>query len=125
MLPLLIDAAKTKETIFWEQTYGSRDSLMQRVSDPRHSPVHRCEPRTVGSSRRQRGIRDEIGSRPAGANFYPRVMTKGAFEAVLARSTKVQQDSLRNLYTLVRRGPDRSSMSIPYHGHSARSPRSR
>src|SRR4051794_9851090 len=33
MLPLLIDAARAMDPIYWAQTYGSRDSLMKQVSD--------------------------------------------------------------------------------------------
>ena len=34
MIPLLIDAARTMDTIYWEQAYGSRDSLLAQVNDP-------------------------------------------------------------------------------------------
>ena len=33
MLPLLIDAARTMDTIFWRQVYPARDSLLGAVSD--------------------------------------------------------------------------------------------
>ncbi|MEP6780544.1 MAG: Zn-dependent hydrolase [Gemmatimonadaceae bacterium] len=115
MLPLLIDAAKTMDTIFWQQTYGSRDSLMKSVSDTaiRHfidvnyGPWDRLDDNAPFVT--------EVGSRPPGANLYPRDMTKEKFEAVLARSKKPQQDSLKNLYTVVRHGPDSGLVSIPYH----------
>ena len=115
MLPLLIDAAKTMDTIFWQQSYGSRDSLMQAVSDTaiRHfidinyGPWDRLDDNAPFVT--------EIGSRPPGANLYPRDITKEKFEAVLARSKPAQADSLKNLYTVVRHGPDSSLVSVPYH----------
>jgi len=33
MIPLLIEAAKAMDPIFWQQTYGSRDSLVANVKD--------------------------------------------------------------------------------------------
>ena len=115
MLPLLIDAAKTMDTIFWQQSYGSRDSLMKSVSDTaiRHfldinyGPWDRLDDNAPFVT--------EIGSRPAGANLYPRDITKEKFEAVLARSKPAQADSLKNLYTVVRHGSDSSLVAIPYH----------
>ncbi|HEX2722699.1 MAG TPA: hypothetical protein VHM24_07245, partial [Gemmatimonadaceae bacterium] len=33
MLPILIEAAKAMDPIYWEQTWGSRDSLVNQVND--------------------------------------------------------------------------------------------
>ena len=33
MLPLLIDAAREMDTIFWQEAYASRDSLLEALSD--------------------------------------------------------------------------------------------
>ncbi|MEO7995882.1 MAG: Zn-dependent hydrolase, partial [Gemmatimonadaceae bacterium] len=115
MLPLLIDAAKTMDAIYWQQAYGSRDSLMQAVSDTgiRHfidinyGPWDRLEENAPFVT--------EIGSRPAGANLYPRDMTKEKFEAALAKSSKTKADSLKGLYTLVRQGPGDTLLAVPYH----------
>src|SRR5687768_17811592 len=34
MLPLLLDAARAMDPIYWAQTWGSRDSLLARTTDP-------------------------------------------------------------------------------------------
>src|ERR687895_1215285 len=34
MIPLLIDAARSMDAIFWQQAYGNRDSLLQSIRDP-------------------------------------------------------------------------------------------
>ena len=34
MIPLLIDAARSMDAIFWRQAYGNRDSLLQSITDP-------------------------------------------------------------------------------------------
>src|SRR5512132_986148 len=34
MIPLLIDAAREMDTIYWRETYGNRDSLLASLADP-------------------------------------------------------------------------------------------
>lgn len=115
MLPLLIDAAKAMDPIFWEQTYGSRDSLLAGVSDAgvrsfidtNYGPYDRLDNNAA--------FVPEIGPRPDGANLYPKDITKEEFEAAVAKGPKAHADSLKDLYTLVRRAPDRSLIAVPYH----------
>lgn len=115
MLPLLIAAARAMDPIFWEQTYGSRDSLMAMVRDTaiRHfidvnyGPWDRLNDNAPFVA--------EIGAHLPGANLYPHNMTKERFEAALAKSSKTHADSLKSLYTLVREGPDSTLVAIPYH----------
>jgi hypothetical protein len=115
MLPLLVDAAKQMNPIFWQQAYGSRDSLFATVSDPairrfidiNYGPWDRLDDNAPFVA--------EIGSRPPGANLYPKGMTKEQFEAALNGLPKVKADSLKNLYTLVRRGADGALVAVPYH----------
>src|SRR5215216_4820621 len=43
MIPLLIDAARSMDAIFWRQAYGSRDSLLDSIEDPatrRYAEIH-------------------------------------------------------------------------------------
>ncbi|HKY97580.1 MAG TPA: hypothetical protein VJL35_06970 [Gemmatimonadaceae bacterium] len=115
MIPLLIDAAKAMDPIFWEQTYGSRDSLFASVKD---EGIRRFIDINYGPYDRlneNEAFIPEIGPRPPGANLYPKDITKEEFEAALAKGPKAHADSLKDLYTLVRRGPDSSLIAIPYH----------
>jgi hypothetical protein len=115
MLPLLIDAAKAMDPIFWEQTWGSRDSLIATVNDPgvrrfidiNYGPYDRLD--------NSAPFVPEVGPRPEGANLYPKDITKPEFEAALTKGPKAHADSLKDLYTLVRRAPDSSLIAIPYH----------
>jgi hypothetical protein len=115
MLPLLIDAAKAMDPIFWEQTWGSRDSLIATVNDPgvrrfidiNYGPYDRLDNNAP--------FVPEVGPRPEGANLYPKDITKPEFEAALTKGPKAHADSLKDLYTLVRRAPDSSLIAIPYH----------
>jgi len=115
MIPILIDAAKAMDSIFWLQTYGSRDSLMANVNDAgirrfidvNYGPYDRLDNNAP--------FIPEVGPRPAGANLYPKDMTKEEFEAAVAKGPKAHADSLKDLYTLVRRAPDSSLIAVPYH----------
>jgi hypothetical protein len=115
MLPLLMDAARQMDAIYWQQSYGSRDSLLAMTSDPEvrrfidinYGPWDRLEDNSPFVT--------EIGPRPEGANLYPKDITKADFEAALAKATPAQADSLKSLYTLVRRNADRSLVAVPYH----------
>jgi hypothetical protein len=115
MLPLLMDAARQMDAIYWQQSYGSRDSLLAMTSDPEtrrfidinYGPWDRLDDNAPFVT--------EIGPRPEGANLYPRDITKAEFEAALAKATQKGADSLKSLYTLVRRAPDRSLVAVPYH----------
>jgi len=115
MIPLLIDAAKAMDPIFWQQTYGSRDSLIAGVQDEgirrfidiNYGPYDRLDNNSP--------FIPEVGPRLEGANLYPKDITKPEFEAALAKGPKAHADSLKDLYTLVRRAPDSSLIAVPYH----------
>ncbi|HEX6748471.1 MAG TPA: hypothetical protein VF092_14330, partial [Longimicrobium sp.] len=115
MIPLLIDAAREMDAIFWMQTYaGSRDSLMARITDARmrqyvdlnYGPWDRLE--------NDQAFVPGVGAKPEGSNLYPRGMTKAEFDAEVARGG-ARADSLKGLYTLVRRDPAGRLMAVPYH----------
>lgn len=114
MIPLLIDAAKEMDAIFWQQAYGNRDSLLASVSDP---AVRRYVEINYGPWDRLEGNQPFIegeGPKPKGANYYPRDMTKEEFEAAVQAGPAARADSLRSLYTLVRRDASGRLTAIPY-----------
>jgi len=113
MLPLLVDAAREMNGIYWMQAYGNGDSLMRSLSDPaareladiNFGPWDRLDnnvPFVAG-----------VGPKPAGANFYPHDMTRAEFERAVAAGD-ARADSLKSLYTMVRRGADGSLEALPY-----------
>lgn len=114
MIPLLIDAARAMDPIFWDQTWGSRDSLLATVNDEgvrrfidiNYGPYDRLDNNAP--------FIPEIGPRLPGANLYPKNITKEEFDAAVAKGPKAHADSLKDLYTLVRRGPDSSLIAVPY-----------
>jgi hypothetical protein len=114
MIPLLIDAAREMDGIFWLQTYGDRNELMQSIGDPR---VRRFAEINYGPW--DRLANDEVfvrgaAARTEGANLYPHDMTKAEFDAAVAQGGP-RADSLKSLYTLVRRDAAGHLVAIPYY----------
>jgi hypothetical protein len=117
VVALLIDAADAMNPIFWQQAYGSRDSLMSLIGD---EATRRFAEINYGPWDRLAGNEpfvDGVGAKPDGANFYPADITREEFEsAVAAGGEGVGSDgaALRSQYTLVRRGADGSLRAVPY-----------
>jgi hypothetical protein len=113
MVPLLIDAAREMHGIYWQQAYGSRDSLLQAISDP---DTRRLADINVGPWDRidnNAPFVPGVGAKPAGANFYPRDMSKEEFERTV-QGGGARADSLKSLYTMVRRDASGHLVAIPY-----------
>jgi len=110
MIPLLIDAAVEMDSLFWLQSYGERDSLLNTISDPN---LRRFVEINYGPWDRLDGNEPFIhgvGPKPNGANFYPDDITKEEFETAAA-----ERSDLRSLYTMVRRDSLQALVTIPYH----------
>lgn len=113
MLPLLVDAAREMHGIYWMQAFGSRDSLLRNVPQ---ADARRLAEINVGPWDRldnNAPFISGIGRKPAGANFYPRDMTKEEFEREAAGGGP-RADSLKSLYTMVRRDASGRLVAIPY-----------
>ena len=114
MLPLLIDAARVMDGLFWRQSYGDKDELMGRITDPN---LRRYIEINYGPWDRLAGNEpfvEGIGPKPPGAQFYPADMTKDEFEAAAAMSPEAGE-SLKSLYTVVRRDQNGKLVTVPYH----------
>ena len=115
MIPLLIDAAEAMDEIYWNQAFGSRDSLLRALRDD--PAARRFAEINYGPWDRLANDRPfvaGVGEKPPGANFYPRDMTKGEFETVVAGADRARADSLKSLYTLVRRDAAGKLVTIPF-----------
>jgi hypothetical protein len=108
MLPLLLDAAKIMDELYWQQAYPQKDSLLTAVKDDaakkfimiNYGPWERLAENT--------SFIEGIGAKPAGGNFYPLDMTKAEFDSLKAPDKT-------NLYTVIRRDQNRNLISVPYH----------
>ncbi|HEX6307078.1 MAG TPA: hypothetical protein VFZ69_02755 [Longimicrobiales bacterium] len=112
VVALLIDAADEMNGIYWQQAYGNADSLLAGITDEatrryvmiNYGPWDRLDDNAP--------FIEGVGPKPAGANFYPRDMTKEELEQAAAGANG---DALRSQYTVVRRAADGSLQAIPYH----------
>ena len=114
MIPLLIDAARSMDAVYWRQAYGNRDSLLQSIQDP---GTQRYAEINYGPWDRLDGnapFVEGVGPKPKGAGFYPPDMTKEEFEAAATKSPTLGK-ALRSQYTVVRRDTAGSMVAIPYH----------
>ncbi|PHZ83917.1 dipeptidyl-peptidase 3 family protein [Paremcibacter congregatus] len=108
MVSLLIDAAKIMDELFWQQTYGDKEALLNSISDPKakafvlknYGPWDRLD----GDKPFLKGV----GEKPLGANFYPADITKEEFEA-FDHPDKV------GLYSVLRRDEAGKLTVVPYH----------
>ncbi|WP_246138231.1 dipeptidyl-peptidase 3 family protein [Fodinibius salinus] len=108
MIPLLIDAAKAMEEVFWMEAYGDKSKLMEELANPKEK---RFAEINYGPWDRLNGNEpfiDGVEAKPEGANFYPEDMSKEEFQ-------NWDSEAKDDLYTLVRRDDDGNLKTIPYH----------
>jgi hypothetical protein len=104
----LIKASEYMDPIFWQQTYGDKNKLMKKIDDPytkqfaeiNYGPWDRLDD--------NKPFVKGVGTKPAGANFYPIDMTKEEFE-------KADLPDKTSQYTLLRRDQKGKLYTIPYH----------
>jgi hypothetical protein len=122
MIPLLIRAAQEMDSIYWQQMYPSRDSLLATLRD---SASRAFVLLNYGPWDRLDGNQPFVpgaGPRPAGSAFYPADLTKEEFETA-ANAASDSGASLRSLYTMVRRDSSGGLTAVPYHEAFAASSR--
>lgn len=108
MLPILIKAADRMNDLFWYESYGDKDALLNSISD---ADTKKFVEINYGPWDRLNGNKSfikEFSDKPLGANFYPKDMTKEEFEASAF-------DNKGSLYTFVRRDENGKLYAIPYH----------
>ena len=114
MIPILIAAAREMDEIFWWQTYGNGDSLLASIDNP---DMRRLVQMNFGPWDRlddDMPMLQGVGPKSPGANFYPADVSREELAAALDADTD-EARALASLYTLVRRGAERTFVSLPYH----------
>ncbi len=106
MIPLLIDAAKIMNDLFWYESYGDKDKFLNDLSTDREKAYGLINYGPWDRLGDNVSFVDGIGEKPLGANFYPKDMTKEEFDAS-SLSDKT------SLYTFVRRN-GKDLVTIPY-----------
>ncbi len=107
MLPLLFEAARIMEEIFWQQAFGNKDELFANLNDDATREFVAINYGPWERLKDNKPFISNFGEKPLGANFYPADMTREEFEA-FDSEIKTSQ------YTLIRRKADGSLEAIPY-----------
>jgi hypothetical protein len=113
MLPLLIEASAAMDDAFWLQAYGDKAELLGSIDDPELRRFAQINYGPWDRLKDNAAFIEGVGTKPAGATFYPPDMTKQEFEAAASQSAE-QADALRGLYTVVRRDADGALLTVPY-----------
>ena len=112
MIPLLIEAAKAMDEVFWMEAYpGDKDSLLASLDS---EAARRYVQINYGPWDRLDGnapFLPGVGPKPLGSNLYPRGATP---EAIRSAADLYPEQNLLGLYTLVRRQNGRF-VGVPYH----------
>ncbi len=108
MLKLLFEAADLMNQIYWKQTFGNKEALMENISDSNlrlfaeinYGPWDRLDNNTP--------FIEGFGAKPDGARFYPEDMTKDEFDAW-------KDDNKLSQYTMITRNEQGQLQSVWYH----------
>jgi hypothetical protein len=107
MIPLLIDASKIMDGLFWQQSFGDRKAFLDGIEDPATRRFAEINYGPWDRLAADRPFIESAGPKPLGAQFYPADMSKEEFEAW-------DQEGKDGLYTLVRRRDDGKLELLPY-----------
>lgn len=109
MLPLLFQAAKIMDKLFWLEAYGDKatltsgtDHALDKLIAINYGPWERLN--------NNKPFIDGVGAKPTGAQFYPSDMAKAEFDAW-------KEASKNSPYTIIRRDEHGALKSIPYHSY--------
>ena len=108
MIPLLIKAADKMNDLFWYEAYGDKAELMDSIADEATKSFTNINYGPWDRLDGNKPFIEGVGEKPAGANFYPKDMTKEEFEAA-----DIEDKS--SIYNFVRRDENGRLYSIPYH----------
>jgi len=107
MIPILIEASKIMDDLFWYEAYGDKAQILAENSDPattaflniNYGPWDRLDDNNP--------FLEGAGVKPEGANYYPADMTKEEFEAA-------ELEGKTSLYTFIRRDEAGKLITVPF-----------
>ncbi len=108
IIKILIEASDCMERIFWKDAYGDKTTLYASVKDEyakkymdiNYGPWDRLEG--------NKPFIDGVGAKPAGANYYPKDITKEEFEVF-------KDKNKTSWYNVIRRDEKGNLKCVPYH----------
>jgi hypothetical protein len=108
MIPILIEAAKIMDDIFWIEAYGDKDTLMDMIRGDEGKKLVEINYGPWDRINNDLPLFEGMGNKFAGANFYPHGMSIGEFE-------KLDDTSKTGLYSLIRRDEKGALTVVPYY----------
>jgi hypothetical protein len=108
MLPILFDVAQIMDELFWIEAFGDKKLTMDSAKDEATKKFVEINYGPWERLKDNEPFIASFGVKPAGANFYPKDITKEEFEAFKAKDKT-------SLYTMIRRDSTGKLISIPYH----------
>ncbi len=108
MIPILIKAGSIMDRLFWYEAYGDKKSFLDELPNDALKAFATINYGPWDRLNGNKAFVEGIGAKPAGANFYPKDMTKEEFE----------ESDLTNktgLYTFIRRNSEGELITVPYH----------
>lgn len=108
MIPLLIEAADIMNELFWFESFGNKDSLLNTLQSDVEKKLVLIHYGPWDRMNDNAPFIKGIGNKAPGANFYPADMTIEEFE-------KMNNPLKKDLYTIIRRDSLRNLIVIPYH----------
>ncbi|WP_316810590.1 dipeptidyl-peptidase 3 family protein [Pedobacter heparinus] len=108
IIPLLIQAAKIMDDLFWKQAYPQRDSLLSTIKDEKTRAFLEINYGPWDRLNGDKPFVDGIGPKPAASSFYPAGMTKEELE-------KSEVKDKLGLYSVIQRDTAGKLISMPYH----------
>ncbi len=109
MLPLLIEAAKIMDELYWQQSYpGNKDSLLNSISDPAAKEFAMLNYGPWDKLNADTPIITGVGKKPLGAGFYPVDITKDELE-------KSDVKDKHGQYSIIKRDAAGKLYALPFH----------
>ncbi len=108
MIALLVQASQTMDALYWQQSWGDKTALMDRIADTDTRKLAEINFGPWDRLNADTPFVEGIGARPAGALFYPADMSKQEFEAADLKDKT-------SWYTLLRRDAAGKLITVPFH----------
>ncbi|PKP21607.1 MAG: Zn-dependent hydrolase [Bacteroidetes bacterium HGW-Bacteroidetes-21] len=108
VLPLLFDAAKIMDELYWIQACPDKADILAKITDENAKKYFDINYGPWDILDNFKPFVDGVGKKPDGVNFYPKDMTKEEFEAL--------EDPAKNSwYTVIIRDENKKLKVVPYH----------
>ncbi len=107
MLPLLFDAAKIMDELYWQQACPNKEELLAKIKDENTRKFFMINYGPWEHLNNNVPFVEGVGNKPDGSNFYPLDMKKDEFE-------KLNSPDKTSWYTIISRNEKGELITIPY-----------